>query len=122
MENFVRATQTKWTQVYFIAWYFFFVVVVLNSITSFVVEALTAQHKHRQQLGTGTASASAPEIRRQEMIDRNNLQRLGLRVSPGDRSQKTISRLLNDVFDSEVENPTSEEVDRIVQDLDIPKF
>jgi len=113
MESFTTATASKWTQLYFIVWYFFFVVVVLNQITSFVVEAFTAEHRQRSVSIKTPTGASA---HREEFISRNNLHQLGLKISSSRRGA-SISRLLNNVFDSEVDTPTEAEVNSIVDKL-----
>ena len=40
MATWVAATGTEWSRVYFLAWYLIAVVVLLNTITSFVLESL----------------------------------------------------------------------------------
>ncbi len=48
MATWVSATGTSWTRVYFLSWYLLAVVVLLNTVTSFVLEALEDELERKE--------------------------------------------------------------------------
>jgi hypothetical protein len=148
MASFYRQTGSGWTRVFFIVWYFFAVVVLLNSVTSFSLEALdhhitqarkldeherlTEKHrelKNSQQAAAilGNSSLPAAQLSLRVRLVSSEVQRsFEQRMTTAERvkniSRRSLGRsgivqLLNDVFDDEVAEPSTLEIDQELERL-----
>mmetsp|Transcript_16351 Transcript_16351/g.28270 ORF Transcript_16351/g.28270 Transcript_16351/m.28270 type:complete len:882 (+) Transcript_16351:1154-3799(+) len=141
MKGFYVATGNAWSQLYFIVWYFFAVIVCLNSVTSFALEALDV-HISRVRLfedvqskRTGntpgqsptsippplypTPSPGVPALNENRELKRSMsyIQRFSTVEKVGKVTNTRIGahgimKMMQDIFNDEIDEPTTFEVDR----------
>ena len=128
MAAFEQATGHPASRVYFIIWYFCMVIVILNSITSFVVEAVEMQLqrtlKNRMDYPAfsplNESYESYARIPRRQSVLLQQKAYLSYGVEFDSMQQTlTMDRLLNRVFDEEIEEPTEAEIQDYLEMLDL---
>jgi len=138
MASFYKATGDANTQIFFIVWYLFAIIILLNSVTSFALEALDLHISHsslfKEPLAGGPDThASRPRLN--PPVPNNLSSSQGARVPPGEQKElhrsmsfavrvKTaqqvgrvanqranIVNLLQEVFNEEIDEPSVIEID-----------
>ena len=112
------ATGTEATRLVFLLWYVLAVVVLLNSVASFVLEALGAQLHQSQRNKVGEGGSAPLAARRQLDTDReeNEIDALRRKISVRRRtSQGRVllppERLMSALFDSDTEEPSEQDIE-----------
>jgi len=114
MKNFYDATKNPWSQLYFVTWYLFGCIIMLNSITSFTLEALDKHINDRESMKADSESKLRILQRNESFVRIESAM-----IHENHNLHGGISNLFSHVFHGDVEEPTSLQIKNEIARLGI---